>query len=223
MGCGPGNSTILLRDEFANANIVGIDSSEEMLNQARKMYPQLMWKLEDIAHLSSNADLIFSNAALQWLPNHEQLFPHLFSMVNNGGVFATQMPCNFSYPSHMLLRETIKENSAWQSKLAHIVREQPILSETPVYGKSAYYDILVKNAKYIDIWETEYLQQLAGENAVLEWVKGTALSPVRNNLSLDEYDKFIDIYNTKLLKEYPQQDNGITLFPFKRLFIIAMK
>ncbi len=116
----------------------------------------------------------------------------------------------------MLLKETIAENPSWHERLQPTIRHDPVLS------KQEYFNLLEPKVKHLDIWETEYLHVLSGENAVLEWASGTALVPISKILSPEEFTIFKQAYNDKLLKAYPP-NNGMTLFPFKRIFIIAIK
>ena len=213
LGCGNGEITQILQRKFNLESTTGLDSSEEMLNEARKIFG-IEWTKGNINSVKNNYDLIFSNAALQWLDNHELLFGDILAKANQA--IAIQLPNNFNYPSHVLLRETIFENALFKSKLKHTVRESPVLKA------ETYFQILNQKVGSIDIWETKYLQQLSGENAVLEWVKGTALVPIKAALTTDEFESFINIYNEKLLKEYTAYGD-ITLFPFSRIFIIAIK
>lgn len=215
LGCGTGSITKILQDQYHPDIITGLDSSDSMIEKAKTDYPNINWQLGDIAQFTGEYDLIFSNAALQWLDNHDILLNKIISRTRK--VLAIQMPNNFNYPSHVLLRETIYENEKFYKKLASIIRE------SPVHSKEAYFKILYKQVSYLDIWETTYLQQLSGNNAVLEWVRGTALVPIKDKLDSSEYEEFELCYNEKLLKAYPPLDNGTTLFPFSRLFIVAIK
>lgn len=215
LGCGDGVITKALHDKYHSKSVIGLDSSKYMLEKARKVDTGITWQLANIKDFEGNYDLIFSNAALQWVDNHAELFKKLMLSTNN--TIAIQMPNNFNALSHILLRETILENSLFKEKLASTIREAPVLS------KNDYYELLCKHVSYIDIWETEYLQQLNGDTPILEWVRGTALTPIRAKLTEDEYKEFEFIYNEKLSIAYKPQINGITLFPFSRIFIIATK
>ena len=213
--CGDGYITQMLKKEFNVSKVVGIDSSATMLEVAKQNYTDINWQQNDISTFTDKYELIFSNAALQWLPSHEILFTHLISQTNK--VLAVQMPHNFMAPSHVLLRETIDEHPKFSNKLKGKIRINPVLEMDQCY------DILSKHTKNINIWETTYLQTLSGEDTVLEWVKGAALVPVADNLNLEEFTEFKDIYNKKLRIAYPKPTDGITLFPFKRIFIVATK
>ena len=219
LGCGPGNASALLRQRWPDCELTGLDNDPAMLAKARKDYPGEQWLEDDIAAWAENQpaglfDLVFTNAALQWLPDHPGLFPKVMGAVASGGVFACQMPRNFAAPSHALLRETMKD-ARWRSKLAAYAEREPVAAP------AAYYAWLRPHAVSVDIWETEYLQVLQGDNAVLEWVKGTVLVPVREALNASDYAKFTEIYGQKLRASYPRQPDGATLLPFRRLFVVA--
>jgi trans-aconitate 2-methyltransferase len=217
LGCGSGHITQMLADKFKPRTLVGLDSSESMLTKAQIDFPQRDWRLGDIGAIGAigQHDLVFSNAALQWVPGHERLFPQLLGLTNK--VLAIQMPNNFQAPSHVLLRETIAENPLYREKLQSIVRSDPVLS------LEQYFTLLNPLVKHLDCWESTYLQQLEGANPVLEWVKGTALVPVQENLTAQEFAEFKQVYNAKLLKAYPADGKGITLFPFTRMFMVLVK
>jgi len=194
-----------------------IDSSAEMLEQARASGVPAGWVLANLASWAPAVpyDVIYSNATFQWVPDQGALFPRLMSFVRPGGVFAFQVPVNFNAPSHVLLWETAAD-PRWKAKLAHV-------RETERGVPEVYYDILKPHASALDIWETEYLQELEGEDAVYRWVSGTALRPYVQALEGAERDAFIALYKRKLNAAYPRRADGTTLFPFQRLFVVATK
>ena len=161
-------------------------------------------------------DLIYSNAALHWLPNHAALFPSIMEKVTPGGMLAVQMPRNFLAPSHVLIGETAL-NGPWRSKVEHLVTPPPV--EAPAY----YHGLLAPMSANIDIWETEYLQVLEGENPVKEWTKGTWLTRYLDILQGDEKAAFEAAYGMRVAKAYPKNAAGQTLFPFRRLFMVAQR
>jgi trans-aconitate 2-methyltransferase len=217
LGCGTGNSTALLAARWPKARLEGLDSSASMLAEARKSDVPAEWVEADLAQWAPNApyDVIFSNATLQWLPDQAALLLRLMSFVTSGGTFAFQVPVNFDAPSHRLMRETAQD-SRWREKLSSVREIQRGKAE-------AYYDILKPHAASLDIWQTEYLQVLEGEDAVYRWVSGTGLRPFLDALEGDERDAFIALYKKKLNAAYPRRDDGTTLFPFQRLFVVATK
>lgn len=217
LGCGPGNSTALLAARWPGAALEGLDSSAEMLVQARASGVPADWVLADLATWAPAApyDVIYSNATFQWVPDQGALLPRLMSFVKPGGIFAFQVPVNFNAPSHVMLWETAAD-PRWKAKLAHV-------RETERGMPDVYYDILKPHASALDIWQTEYLQELEGEDAVYRWVSGTALRPYVQSLEGVERDTFSALYKQKLNAAYPRRADGTTLFPFQRLFVVATK
>jgi trans-aconitate 2-methyltransferase len=217
LGCGPGNSTATLRARWPAAAIEGLDSSPEMLAQAKASGVAATWIEANVAtwQAAKSYDVIYSNATYQWLGDHPVLLPRLIGFVKPGGTFAFQVPHNMDAPSHALMRETAAAGP-WATRLAR-VREVAVL--TP----ADYYAILRPHAAAIDIWETEYLHVLTGEDAVYHWVSGTGLRPFVQALDGAERDTFIAAYKQKLLAAYPPRADGATLFPFKRLFAVARR
>jgi trans-aconitate 2-methyltransferase len=218
LGCGAGNVTRALRDRWPAAAVTGVDSSEAMLARARQTAADVEWHLADLAEWEPRApvDLLFSNAALQWLDGHDRLFPRLASMVASGGVLAVQMPRNFSEPSHTSIYETARE-PRWRDRLERLIRPEP--TKPGEY----YRDLLVPHARAIDIWETVYLQVLDGENPVAEFVKGSWLPPFLEALTIDERAAFEAAYRRRVQAAYTPRADGKTLFPFRRLFVVAAR
>lgn len=218
LGCGAGNVTRLLVDRWPRAAIAGIDDSDEMLAKAARELPQVTWMNKSLADWRSEwpADVIYSNAALHWLPHHSLLFPKLLENLAPGGTLAVQMPRNFSAPSHTLIRETVLAGP-WRDKLKYL------LTPSPVAEPNYYYNLLAPAAKRIDIWETEYLQILDGVDPVKEWTKGTWLKQFLDALDGSEREAFESDYAQRLRSAYPQEECGKTLFPFRRLFIVLQR
>jgi len=216
LGCGPGNSASILRSLNPAAEIVGVDSSAEMLERAAKEGPgDATWINADLStwRAEAPADLIFSNATYQWLDGHEALFSGLLDGLAEGGTLALQMPQNFAAPSHVLMRK-IASQGPWSQKL------DPILRHDPVGAPQDYYEIFHERASEVDIWETEYAQILEGDDPVFSWVSGTALRPLLGALDAGEQQAFTELYKSALQKAYPRQSDGKTLFAFKRIFIV---
>ncbi|MCX7157260.1 MAG: methyltransferase domain-containing protein [Rhodocyclales bacterium] len=218
LGCGAGNVTRLLAERWPAASITGVDDSAEMLAQAARAFREATWIRQSVADWATTlpADLIFSNAALHWLPQHEQLFPRLLGQLAPGGVLAVQMPRNFAAPSHTLIAETV-HHGPWRSRLEHMLRP------APVAGPNDYYAMLKPLAASIDIWETEYLQVLQGTDPVKEWTKGTWLKQFLDQLQEPERAEFEADYARRLRIAYSPLADGTTLFPFRRLFMVARR
>ncbi len=215
LGCGPGNSTAALAARWPHAHLEGLDSSPEMLMQARKSGLQTEWIHADIATWSASEkyDVIFSNATLQWLGDHHRLLMRLMSFIEPGGTLAFQVPHNMDAPSHALMREAAA-SGPWGPKLKNV-------REVAVLQPAEYFDILNACGAEVDIWETEYLHVLDGEDAVYNWVSGTGLRPFVQALEGGERDAFIGDYKERLNKAYQRRSDGKTFFPFRRLFAIA--
>ena len=215
LGCGPGNSTALLVRRWSRATIEGIDSSPQMIEAANKSGVAADFTLADLASWKPavSYDVIFSNATYQWLPDHHTLLPRLMDFVAKGGVFAFQVPNNQYAPSHTLMRD-VAAQGPWAAKLANV---RGIFVEKV----QTYFDILAPHAVSLDIWTTEYLHVLDGEDAVFKWVSGTGLRPFLDVLNEDERATFTREYKARLNVAYPRRADGKTLFPFSRLFAVA--
>jgi trans-aconitate 2-methyltransferase len=219
LGCGTGNSTAALRKAFPGAATMGIDTSTSMLEKARADLPDIEWLEADIATWQPphKFDLILSNAALHWVPGHDDLFARLLDVLSEGGALAVQMPRNFAAPSHKLLFETAKDGP-WADEVGTL---SPF---APMDPASAYYDRIAPHVHHFDMWETTYYQVLEGDDAVFKWVSGSALTAYRDALEDGpHWEAFCDAYRQRLRKAYPKSSDGKTLFPFTRLFIVAVK
>lgn len=218
IGCGPGNVTVWLKRRWPEAEIVGVDNSSEMLTDAAKNFPGIKWHFGDVTGWQppEPASVIYSNAALQWVDDHEHLLPKLHNALAKGGALAIQMPHNIRQASHMLLRLAAEEGP-WHATLV------PMLRDKSVADPEVYWRILRASGAIVDIWETDYLQRLEGEDAVLEWVLGTTLRPLLAALPSDQRGDFLADYRQRLRTAYPPEADGSCLFPFRRLFIVASK
>ncbi len=216
LGAGTGNVTALLRQRWPAGELTGVESSPAILAQARAAHPEIEWQEADLAtwRAPGPADVIYSNAALHWLAGHDRVFPALLGMVAPGGVLAVQMPRNFGAPSHALIAEAVR-GGPWRKVL------EPLLRPAPVLEPGWYFDLLAPHAAALDIWETEYLHVLEGESPVKEWTKGSALVPLLEALPEAQRDPFEARYADLLGEAYPRRADGRTLFPFRRLFIVA--
>jgi len=223
LGCGTGVHARAMIARWRERVLTAIDRSPEMLAKAAAEPSAIRWVEADIAQWSASerGALIFSNATLQWLAEHDRLFPHLMRQVVPGGVLAVQMPRNFDQPSHILMRETAVDGP-WAAALAPVLAGATVLCADPVATPEHYYDLLAPLAQGgLDFWETEYLHVLEGEDPVLDWVSATALRPVLEALSPADRAAFRAAYGVKLRRAYPRRNDGKTLLPFRRLFLIA--
>ncbi len=217
LGCGPGNITRLLAERWPGAAVTGVDSSSEMLAKASEEAPGVALLQADIAQWSppAPADLLFSSATMHWLDDHRRLLPRLVAQLAPGGVLAVQMPCNRDAPCHLLI-DAAASNGPWRSLLSQV---RPIFRS--VESADVYYGILAPLARRVDIWETEYLHVLEGDNPVVEWTRGTGLRPYLDVLDDPDRSGFLAAYAARISAAYPKQPDGRTLLPFRRLFLIA--
>jgi trans-aconitate 2-methyltransferase len=222
LGCGPGNSTQVLAERWSDADLTGLDSSPEMIDAARQNWPECRWLVTDITHWGATntqpVDVIFSNAALQWVPDHAVIFPRLMDHVAPGGALAVQMPNNLDAPAHQIAR-SMAASAAWRDRFP-----SGGVRQWHVHEREFYYDLLARQAARIDLWETEYLQVMEGAEAILEWYKGTGLRPYFAALSsAADRDEFAAAYLAAIRGAYPPRPDGRVLFPFRRLFLIAYR
>lgn len=225
LGCGAGNVAQWLGRRWPDAAILGVDGDAAMLERARAATAgsaQFRWIRSDLGawHADTPPDLIYSNAALHWLDHHEALFTRLMRNVAPAGVLAVQMPDNFRAPSHQLLYD-VARSSRWRETLAAFVRSNP------VHPREDYFDWLTPHARALDAWSTEYLQQLParddGEHPVVAWMKGSALVPLVAALDASAGSALVQDYQLAIEGAYPRRADGTVLFPFRRMFIVAVR
>ena len=220
IGCGPGNSTELLVERFANATVRGVDSSTDMIETARKRLPQVQFDTVDIGTWDESGpfDVIFANALLQWLPDHATLLPALVNKLASGGSLAIQMPDNLNEPSHRLMRE-VAADGPWASKLADAAGQR-----TEMASASDYYSMLRPHCARVDVWRTTYHHPLAGgASGVVEWFKGSGLRPFLEPLDEAEKAQYLKQYLAAIEQAYPTLSDGSVLLPFPRLFLVATR
>jgi trans-aconitate 2-methyltransferase len=221
LGCGPGPMTRSLADRWPQASVLGIDSSEDMIAKAadHAVPGTVEFRVADVTSFTPDHtyDVIVSNALLQWVPDHLDLFPRFASWLRPGGAVAIQVPDNFTDPSHVLLRE-LRQSPSWRDRLAEDADRS-----AGVQRPAAYLDALAAVGLEPDVWQSTYLHVLSGENAVLEWMKGTALRPVLARLSgdADATAAFLAELAQLLERAYPVRPNGRTVFPFTRTFAVG--
>ena len=216
LGCGDGAVAGPLRDLYPDRRLLGVDSSQAMLSHCVG-YDET--RLADIAHWAPDLPpaVIFSNAALHWLPHHEVLFPHLAGMLVAGGVLAVQMPRQFDAPSHRLMRDLAEGMFPDRFAFADWI--------APVAPPAAYHRLLSPLGD-VEVWETEYLQPLAPlaeGHPVRAFTQATALRPFAARLGEGELQEFLDSYDEALGIAYPAEADGTVLFPFRRLFLVLSR
>jgi trans-aconitate 2-methyltransferase len=222
LGCGPGNSTAVLAARWPGAKVAGLDNSSDMIGAARKSYPSGDWTVLDIhdwaGRNGATWDVVFSNAALQWVDDHATLYPSLMARVTPGGALAVQVPCNYEAPAHLAMRE-LASSPRWMDRF-------PIggVREWHVSDAAFYYDALSPHAARLDIWETEYLHIMPTASDIVEWYRGTGLRPFLEALSSkEERAQFSGEYLELISAAYPPRPDGRAIFPFRRLFIVAYR
>jgi trans-aconitate 2-methyltransferase len=217
LGCGPGQLTASLADRWPGACVLGIDSSGDMINAARRLSSeQVSFQLAGIEtwRPAEPVDVLLSNAALQWIPDHRSLLPDLVSSVTEDGWVAFQVPGNFAEPSHTLLR-TLAQDPRY-ADAARSMR-YPAACDAATYLA----DLTTLGCR-VDAWETTYLHVLPGEDAVFTWISGTGARPVLQALDDDLRDRFVAEYKQALRAAYPRKPFG-TVLPFRRVFVVAQR
>ena len=223
LGCGTGNTTRLLQQRWPKARITGVDNSADMLAVARQAsaetktrYP-LEYIQGDLAIWMPGdpVDLFYSNAALHWLGNHENLFPKLMRSLMPHGVLAIQMPTGQDQPRLAVLAE-LAARPQWRDRLVSLLFPK-------VAAPTEYYDLLAPHSRALDIWQSDYLIVLTGDDPVAEWTRGSSLGPLLAALSEDEAREFYQDYAARMRAAYPKRADGTTLLPFPRIFIVAQR
>lgn len=219
IGCGPANSTAILYNRYPNAYILGVDSSQNMIDMAKSTYPNLDFLLcdakDELTTLNKKFDIVFSNACIQWVPNHSVILKNMFSLLNDGGVMAIQIPMNYDEPIHKIIHQ-VSNSSKWKSKLSNV---RTFYTLKPY----EYYDLLSGLTDDFDIWSTTYYHVMSSHNDIMEWYRGTGLRPYLESLSVDDRTSFESEVYDRLLQEYPKQKDGNIIFKFPRYFMLATK
>lgn len=234
LGCGPGNSTELLIARFPEATVVGTDNSQAMIDSAAKRLasgsnatsnsngPKVRVELADIATWQPAGDLpapdlIYANAALQWVPDHPTLLPRLFSFLAPGGVLAIQMPDNRDEPTHRTMRE-VASLAPWEHHIGPAAAVR-----TKLLTLNGYYDLLAPLTPQLDVWRTAYQHPMDSAEAIVEWVSATGLRPFVDPLPPDLRVTYLAEYTKRIDAAYPPRADGKRLLAFPRLFIVATK
>jgi trans-aconitate 2-methyltransferase len=216
LGCGPGHIAKILKSRWPLARVTGVDRSLEMLERAAAGAPDIQWQQKDLAewHPDRPVDLIYANASLHWLGDHQTLFPRLMAGLKPGGWLAVQMPRNHDRPSHLAAFK-VAEQGPWRARLGSLLRKQPVAEPED------YLEWLSPLASHLDIWQTDYLHLLTGPDPVVAWMRGSLLVPLMEALGEGEQAAFLEVYTRHLRAAYPTDGAGRTPFWFRRLFIVA--
>ena len=214
LGCGSGELTVTLAQRWPEALVSGIDSSPQMIARA-PVDGAVQFSVGEAQSLSAaGVDVLVSNAALQWVPEHRELLTRWAGELAPAGWLAFQVPANFDAPSHVLMRE-LAASAPWRDRLNGVLRGGE--STAPPLD---YLELLSDHGMDVDAWQTEYVHVLDGADPVLEWVRGTGLRPVLSALSPDDGERFATEYAAALREVYPRRAYG-TAFPFLRTFVVA--
>lgn len=219
IGCGPGNSTAALYARFPRAWIMGIDNSPAMIETAAAQYPHLHFQLCDAAcgfdGLGSAFDLVFSNACIQWVPDHPALLRNMMGLLRPGGVLAVQTPMNYAEPIHQIIGE-VAGSARWKKYF-----DSPRIFYN--LKPAAYFDLLSEIASDFQMWTTTYYHRMPSHQSIMEWYRGTGLRPYLNALDREQRACFEAEIFREVQKAYPVQANGEVIFRFPRLFFTAVK
>ena len=215
LGCGTGNLTRLIAARWPQSAVVGLDSSRPMLEEARRIGTDIEWVLGDIADWNPPVEygLVFSNAALHWVDDHESLLRRLTLAVRSGGTLAIQMPDNWAEPTHSIPARVLDSPRFGDDHRRLLLRDR-------VATPTAYRTWIGPDFD-VDIWQTTYQHVLEGVDPVLNWVTGSILAPVLDGLDPERRLLFLETCRSEYARAYPTQPDATTLLAFRRLFIVA--
>ncbi|MBN1952107.1 MAG: methyltransferase domain-containing protein [Bacteroidales bacterium] len=218
IGCGPGNSTQVLRYRWPDSKIMGIDNSEAMIAKAKRDYPDQDWNVFDAATemIPGKFDIVFSNATIQWIPDHPGLFRKFTDMLSDGGILAVQIPLFWNMPLGKSIQKTSRM-VRWANRIGKI--HELFTIHNPV----EYFEMLSKLFDRVEIWKTDYIHIMETQEAILEMIRSTGLRPYLDQLGEDEKSGFTNLILEGIKRDYPHRENGKVLFPFERLFLIGEK
>lgn len=218
VGCGTGMSTMALVSTWKDAEVIGADLSDEMLEKAKEALPAVTFVQRDCSKPLDDMgrfDLIFSNAFIQWLPDQEEFIANSFKLLHADGIFAAQIPLFEEMPANQCI---IRAEKMFAHKLKGIEKDKYVF-----HSASEYYDMMARHTDRIEMWITDYCHEMDSPSDILGFLKGTALHLHMERLGGEELEAFMDEVLRNLTKEYHRQANGKVLFPFKRLFLVGRK
>lgn len=219
IGCGPGNSTAVLAERFPGASLLGIDSSPAMIEAARAACPGAEFRICDagreLSALGDGFDVAFSNACIQWIPDHPRLVRDMLGLLRPGGVLAVQTPMNYEEPIHRIIGE-VTASAEWRD---YFPNPRIFFNLT----QPEYFDLLAEVSSGFAIWETTYIHRMSSHEAILDWYRGTGLRPYLNGLPDAKKPEFENEIRRRVIERYPAQPNGEILFRFPRFFFLAYR
>jgi trans-aconitate 2-methyltransferase len=218
VGCGPGNSSQALLQRWPDAKLTGIDNSKNMIEKAKMNYPNNTWIIADASLYTPNVkyDIVFSNAAIQWIPDHKNLFKKLFNLINKGGVIAVQIPRADEMPLLKAIEE-VADREKWKEYT------RDCLQLFTYHDYKYYYELLSADYKSVELWQTDYYHIMESQYSIIEWIRSTGMKPYLENIKAEERPIFENEVLDTIKHYYPVQNNGKVIFPFKRLFMIGYK
>ena len=214
IGCGPGNSTAVLKDVFPHAKILRIDNSANMISKAKTQHSGLDFQVCSAEDLTGSYDLLFSNACLQWIPNHETLIPQLMGKLTEHGVLTVQMPMNLNEPLFRIIK-AVAAKPKWDFKNVCFERNDTLSPE-------AYFDILSACSGSFEIWETVYYHAMPSHEHLIEWVRGTRLRPYLDVLNEEQKVEFEQEILSMVRDAYPFTASGEVVLEFRRFFFFGI-
>ena len=220
LGCGPGNSTDLLIERFPGAEVIGVDSSPDMLRQARERLPRCKFIEADLSTWmpQPSTDLLFGNAVFHWVPDHPNVLKRLLHALGPGGVLAVQMPDNANQPAFTALDKVVASGS-WSAAIAQTKGRQ----RKQLLAPEGYYDLFRPLCRRIDVWHIHYNHLIDDHAGVVEWFKGSGLRPLLAPLDPPVRAAFLAKYTDEISRAYPLRCDGKVMLRFPRLFIVAVR
>src|SRR5271157_3851245 len=218
IGCGPGNSSQALLQRWPDANLTGIDNSPKMIDKAKKSYPENTWIVADAATYlpDTKYDIVFSNATIQWIPDHEKLFKNFLNLTNDGGVLAISVPRFYEMPISKIIAR-IAGNEKWKAAT------KGAAAAFTRHDYQFYYNLISPDYQAVEMWQTDYIHVLESQSAIIEWTSSTGMKPYLDRLKDEDKLQFEDEVLSEIKFDYLVQKNGKVLFPFRRLFMVGYK
>ena len=217
IGCGPGNSTHIRAQHFPGASVLGVDNAAAMIETAKAHHPDLDFRLYDagkeLSRLDADCDIVFSNACIQWIPEHATLIQTMFRLLRPGGMLAIQIPMPAQEPIHQILRE-LATSDPWRAALGGLRCFYTL-------DRSQYIDLLAELTPDYTVWETIYHHRLGSHEDIMEWYRGTGLRPYLARLAETRQEAFLKDVRDRVVRRYPPQRNGEIIFRFPRFFMTA--